>query len=139
MWIYDDIERIRRKMEKIMEKIMEEIEKPMWDYRTKCLEPLVTITDKEEEIVVKVDLPCVRKEEIKLTATEKTLTIEATLKEAYKMMRLTTTRETRFEHFKKTIKLPSEVQPEKARAKFKNGILEIRLPKKIGGREIKIE
>jgi len=141
MWrIIEDIERMKRKMERIMAELAAEIEKPMWDYRTKCLEPLVSVKEGEENITVTVDLPCVEKENIKLYATERTLTIQATLKEEYRSRRMGITREeVSFEHFKKVIELPKNVIPEKAKAKFKNGILEVILPKKISGREIRIE
>jgi len=44
-----------------------------------------------------------------------------------------------FESFHKIIELPSNIIPEKARSRFKDGILEIRLPKRIRKRKIDIK
>ncbi|MCS7386323.1 MAG: Hsp20/alpha crystallin family protein [archaeon GB-1867-005] len=141
MWkIFDEFEKMRRRLERLFEEFYEEFEKPMWDYQSKCLEPLVSVKEIEDKVVVTIDLPCVDKNNIKIYATEDTLTVEATLKEAYRFERLGVVRkETSFEYFKKVIRLPAPVIPEKAKARFKRGILEVVLPKKITGVEIKVE
>lgn len=141
MWrIFDEFEKMRRRIERMISEFYEEFERPMWDFESKCLEPLVSVREVEDKIVVTVDLPCVDKNNIKIYATEDTLTIEAALKEAYKFERLgVTRREASFEYFKKVIKLPAPVIPERAKARFRRGVLEVILPKKIHGVEIKIE
>lgn len=141
MWrIFREIDEMSRKIERMIDEIYEGIERPMWDYNSKCLEPLVSIKEFEDVIVVTIDLPCVSKDNIKIYATEDTLTVEAKLKEEYKIEKLgIIRREASFQYFKKVIGLPSPVIPEKARARFKAGILEVILPKRISGREIRVE
>ncbi|RLE52058.1 MAG: hypothetical protein DRJ26_05125 [Candidatus Methanomethylicota archaeon] len=141
MWrIFDEFERIRKRIERMFEEFYEEFEKPMWDYESRCLEPLVSVREVEDKVIVTIDLPYVDKNNIKIYATEDTLTVEATLKEACRFERLGVVRkEASFEYFKKVIRLPAPVIPEKAKARFKRGILEVVLPKKITGFEIKIE
>lgn len=141
MWrIFRDMDRISREIERIMDEMYEGMERPMWDYNSKCLEPLVSIREFEDQIIVTIDLPCVNKDDIKIYATEDTLTVEAKLKEEYRIERLgVIRREASFRYFKKVIGLPSPVIPEKARARFKAGVLEVTLPKKISGREIIVE
>lgn len=75
-------------------------------------EPIVDIFEEDGEVVVVAELPGVRKEDIKLNASGDSLEIRAS------------------GSFYKVIKLPSRVDPERAKATFNNGVLEVRLPKK---------
>lgn len=91
-------------------------------------EPLVEVISTDGEINVIVELPGVEKENIKIHATETTLTISA---------------ETEKRKYYKEVELPEKVDPKKAKSTYKNGVLEVRLPKKKGeepkGEPIKIE
>ncbi|MDI9644194.1 MAG: Hsp20 family protein [Candidatus Verstraetearchaeota archaeon] len=78
-------------------------------------EPLVDIIDGENEVRVVAELPGVEKEDIKLYATEKTLTIDVSSRER---------------SYYKELELPVEVEPSNARSNYKNGILEVVLTKK---------
>jgi len=50
----------------------------MWDHVEGCLEPLSEIQETELEIILRVDIPCVkRKEDISVKLTEDSATIEA--------------------------------------------------------------
>ncbi|MEM3437867.1 MAG: Hsp20/alpha crystallin family protein [Nitrososphaerales archaeon] len=117
-----------------IDEIFEEFEalmRPSWDATEKCLVPLVNIEDRDNEIVVMVDLPCVeRKEDIDLNVTEDYLEIVAKMRESIKWERWgTSQRYLEFKTFRKSIRLPEKVDPEGARATFKNGILKVLLPK----------
>ena len=73
--------------------------------------PIVDVFEEDGEVVVIAELPGVRKEDIRLNATGDSLEIRAA------------------GSFYKVVKLPSRVDPERARATFNNGVLEVRLPK----------
>lgn len=95
-----------------------------------ALSPCVDVYEMEKEVVVKAELPGLTKEEVEVQATEESVTLrgqfrkdEEVSEEGYHM------RERRFGRFERTIPLPSQVKPEEAKAKFENGVLEIRLPK----------
>lgn len=83
-------------------------EKPFEERR----EPVIDILNQENEIVLIVETPGIDKNDIKLNTTEKEITIEAGKK------------------FKKKLALPEKVVPNQAQAKYNNGLLEVRLPKK---------
>jgi HSP20 family protein len=86
-------------------------------------EPLVDINETSDEIIVTAETPGVKKEEIKIHATEKELEIKAGDK------------------FYKKIDLPSEVNPDETKATYNNGVLEIRMKKQkkeLKGREIQV-
>jgi HSP20 family protein len=134
--IFDELLRMRRRIEKLMRSLgslatFEEIESFPVD-----------ISETENEIIVRADLPGFSKEEVSVSATENTLTIEAKHKEEKKERgEKYYTVERKFGSFRRVISLPVEVEPEKAKARMKDGVLEVILPKKEKkkGREIKVE
>ncbi len=92
-------------------------------------EPLIDVISTDGEIKVVAELPGVEKEDIKLHGTEDTLTISV---------------ETPNRKYFKDIKMPSKIDPEKAKTSYKNGVLEVTVPKiekkkKPSGEQIKIE
>ena len=138
--IFEYIDELRSRFEELFNEFEERFEKPMWDFERRCLEPLTEVRETPTEIIVTVDLPCVRKEDVKLHATENMLTIEALMYRKIKFNKLRAIyHEAEFQSYHKTVKLPSSVDPENARARFKDGILEVRLPKKYKAYSIKIE
>ncbi|MCW3130154.1 MAG: Hsp20/alpha crystallin family protein [Methanophagales archaeon] len=95
-----------------------------------CLEPLYEMEDKEDEISVTFDLPRVRKENVEINTTENTVEVIARMSDAVCwerwggiQKRLT------FQAFRKQIRLPEPIDPERTSASFKNGVLRINLPK----------
>ncbi|MEM2816161.1 MAG: archaeal heat shock protein Hsp20 [Candidatus Bathyarchaeia archaeon] len=91
-------------------------------------EPLVDIVETDKEIHIVAELPGVEKEDIKLHGTEDTLTISV---------------ETPQRKYYKEIKLPAKVKIKEAKTQYKNGVLEVIMPKmeegKPKGEPIKIE
>ncbi len=106
---------------------------PSWDIDRKCLDPLVQIRETEDEVIVTADLPCVEKEDIEVSVEDNNLKIRAQTKEELQFERWGGVhRRIRFNSFRKNVKLPSQVDPDKADAKFKEGVLTVRLKKKEG-------
>ena len=111
-----------------------------WNLRGKCIEPLVYVREEGEELVISADLPWVRKENIKVFLTEDTAEIAAEIERTLKFRGWGIIRkEIEFNSMRKVVSLPLEVVPEEAKAKFRHGILEIRVPKKIKKKRIEIE
>jgi len=77
-------------------------------------EPLVDVLDTDGEIKVVAELPGVEKEEIKLHGTEDTLTISV---------------DTPKRKYFKEIPLPTRTNPKEAKTVYKNGVLEVTIPK----------
>jgi len=114
---------------------------PTFDVIRCCLEPLVEITETTEEITIVYDLPFIKdKNAIEIHATPNSLEIDAKFAKPVRFEKWGTVQKgTDFKHFQHTIKkLPAEVIPEKASSRFKQGLLEIRLPK-VKPFKIKIE
>jgi HSP20 family protein len=92
-------------------------------------EPLVDIINTNGEIKIIVELPGVEKEDVKLRGTEDKLTISVATSER---------------RYFKEIEMPAKIEPKKAKTSYKNGVLEVTVPKieekkKPSGEQIKIE
>jgi len=87
---------------------------------------LVDIIETEEELIALVALPGSSKENIDLRVTEDNLTVDAKMvAREGKYLR----REMGTAPRHREIKLPLEIKPEQVKASFKEGILEVHLPK----------
>jgi HSP20 family protein len=104
--------------------------------------PNIEMYDRKNEIVLKAELPGVNKEDIDLTITKDSLTLKGEVKKEEEVKEEDYYAcERSYGSFTRTIALPVEVDSEKAKASFKNGVIEIVLPKKEEAKpkEIKIE
>jgi len=92
--------------------------------------PSVDIFEDKDEVVVKAEIPGMVKEDVDVNITENTLTISGEKKKEEKVEKKDYyCFERSYGSFSRSFRLPSDVQTEKAKATFKNGVLEIRLPK----------
>ncbi len=139
-WVFDRIRKIHEEIERTLKEIERELFKPLFDFEHKCLEPLYEIEETPDEIIVRVDLPYVRKkEDVKVVATEEKLIIEAKMSEKALFNDLVTYGRTSYHMYRKEILLPTLVDAKKAKARLRGCILEIRLPKKHKMYRVRIE
>lgn len=103
--------------------------------------PRIDLYQTDSEVVVTAELPgLVSKDDVEITATENSLTVRGEVKRAQEAAQQDYFRSERFYGtFARTIGLPAEVEPEKATASYKNGILEIRIPKAARQRQKRIQ
>ena len=94
------------------------------------LVPAVDVYETDTEVVLKAQLPGVKKEDIEVSATEDQVVIsgesraeEKTEDEGYYR------RELRYGSFRRTIGLPHAIDQEQVQASFNDGVLEVRAPK----------
>lgn len=93
--------------------------------------PAVDVYETEDKIVVLVDIAGVNKENIDLTFQENKLLIRGTRPvRSYSNPEIYYQMEINFGPFERVIHLPCAVDAEKAEAVYKEGFLEILLPKK---------
>jgi HSP20 family protein len=92
--------------------------------------PTVDILENNGDIVVKAELPGVKKEDTDITLTDDTITISGEKKEEKEVKKKDYYRyESSYGSFCRTFSLPSDVQSNKAKTKMRDGVLEIRIPK----------
>ncbi len=92
--------------------------------------PSMDIFEQGDDVVVKAELPGMKKEEIEVSVTDNTMTISGEKKQEEKVEKKNYFRmERSYGSFTRSFHLPTEVQSDKAKAEFENGILTISLPK----------
>ncbi|HRL76660.1 MAG TPA: Hsp20/alpha crystallin family protein [Candidatus Accumulibacter phosphatis] len=107
-----------------------EREWPTWLEGPSFRAPAVDLIDRENEVVVRAELPGVSKDEISISLTADAITIQAQSRQEdadekgdYRR------REIRSSSFSRSLPLPAAVDSEAAKAVFKDGVLEVSLPK----------
>ncbi len=129
-----ELETMRRDMERFFGAVCEPFgKKRHWLHRTAehgAIVPNVDMYDKKTEIVVKAELPGIEKNNVELTITKDSLTIKGeTRKEEEVKEEDYYCCERSYGSFLRTIPLPAEIDTKKVKASFKNGVLEVKLPK----------
>lgn len=92
--------------------------------------PKVDVVDREDEVVVKAEVPGVEKKDLDVSVSDDSVTIKGTTsheekEESGDYYRSEISRGS----FSRTVALPASVDGSKARADFKDGMLELTLPK----------
>ena len=94
------------------------------------LTPSVDVIDRDKEILVRAEVPGVKKDELDVSLTENRVTIHGNTRHEEKTEEGNyLRREMATGSFSRTVTLPAEVDGSKAKASFKDGILELTLPK----------
>ena len=105
----------------------EEFGKTISDY-TSVDKPLTDVINTENSIIIKADLPLVKKEDISVNITEDSIEIVAKFEEQNENLDFIK-RERNYGVTSRTIPLPVKIEVKKASAKFLNSVLTVELPK----------
>ncbi|HSE89502.1 MAG TPA: Hsp20/alpha crystallin family protein [Candidatus Binatia bacterium] len=141
-----DLARWDRDMERMMGDFFGR--RPWWPerwFRTEGVEltaPLVDLYEEKDDIVVKAELPGIDKNNIEVNLADHTLTIKGEKKKEEEIKEENYYRSERsYGSFVRTLELPKDVHTDKVKATFKNGILEVRLPKteEAKAKEVKVK
>lgn len=93
--------------------------------------PRVDIIDRGEELLIRAELPGVERDGVDITVTDHNLVLRAETKHEEKEEEGEYYRhEISRGEYQRTLQLPETVDEEKAKATFRNGILEVTLPKR---------
>lgn len=133
---FSDIARWEHEMERMFDDFVGRRVRPLWGERWWPAEPIglstpaLDLYEEKDEIVVKTELPGMAKEDIQVNITDHLLSIKGEKKrEEETKEKNYFCSERSYGAVSRTVELPTEVQGEKARASFKNGVLELHLPK----------
>ncbi|MBN2498155.1 MAG: Hsp20/alpha crystallin family protein [Deltaproteobacteria bacterium] len=140
-WTDHPLERMRDEMNRVFDSFFRdpfssfEMDWPR-PFSTGSLAPNVDIEDKGKDLVVSVELPGMDSDDVEVQLADNALTIKGEKKseqteehDGYYMS------ERSFGSFQRIVPLPVEVEPDKAEASFKKGVLTVRLPKSDRARE----
>jgi HSP20 family protein len=107
-----------------------------------AVEPYTDIVDKEGELVLTADIPGVNKDDIKINISDGNIEISAeTKKEEKEEKEGYIRRERSFGRYFRSYSLPAAVNFEDVKASYKNGVLEVHMPKseEKKGKSIKVD
>jgi HSP20 family protein len=92
--------------------------------------PKIDVLDRETEVLVKAEVPGVEKKDLDISVSDNTVTIKgSTRREEKEEQGDYYRREISTGSFSRTVTLPAEVDGSNAKANFKDGVLELTLPK----------
>ncbi|MCS7095062.1 MAG: Hsp20/alpha crystallin family protein [Thaumarchaeota archaeon] len=132
--VFDVIREIEEEIEKDIERFLTELRYDEW--AGQCLQPLHDLRETEEEYVLSVDMPGVRKEEIDLKVSEYGLSIYAPIRYGVRVSR---GYERTAQCYRLIVELPEPVDADSVTGVYRNGILEVKMRKKGAGKRIPIE
>ena len=93
--------------------------------------PSVDVKETKDEFVLMAEVPGMSKDDIKINISENTLTIKGEKKEEKKQDDHNYHRvERRYGTFQRSFTLPTQIQGNKVKAAYKDGVLTITMPKK---------
>jgi HSP20 family protein len=104
--------------------------------------PAVDVFEEKDDIVVKAEIPGMDKDNIEVNLTDHTLTIKGEKKKEEEIKEENYYRSERSHGlFFRTLELPKDVHADKVKATFKNGVLEVRMPKteEAKAKEVKVK
>ncbi|HUA66361.1 MAG TPA: Hsp20/alpha crystallin family protein, partial [Alphaproteobacteria bacterium] len=102
--------------------------------------PLVDVIEDEKEYLIKVELPEVHKDDVKVTVENGTLTISGERKaEKEQKGRRFHRVERYYGRFERTFGIPDDAETDAVNAEFKDGVLRVRLAKSEKARPKQIE
>ena len=92
--------------------------------------PAIDLYQNDNEVIVKAALPGIKADDVQISVHGDVLTLRGELKQETEQKETTYyIHEQRFGSFERSVSLPTDVQTDKARADFENGILTVTLPK----------
>ena len=131
-----DLTRWEREMDRMRADFFGRRGRPWWPdrwFRTDELDvraPAVDVFEEKDDIVVKAEIPGMEKDNIEVNLADHRLTIKGEKKKEDEVKEEDYYRAERsYGSFLRTLDLPKDVRADKVKASFKNGILEIRMPK----------
>jgi HSP20 family protein len=132
-WMSDSFSEMRRLLDTFRANMEDTLERvfPSQASLPALKQPRVDILDLGDALQVVADMPGVRKEDIEINLTPERVEISAeSSTETERKEEEYTYRERGYASYRRVLDLPADVLTDKAEASFKNGVLEINLPKK---------
>ncbi|MDT8318364.1 MAG: Hsp20/alpha crystallin family protein [bacterium] len=128
---FRDIVTLRDRMDRLFEDSMIKARGGEDEFGTSAWMPSVDIYETEKDLVIKAEIPGIDKKDVSINIKDNRLTLKGERKfekdvqeESYHRM------ECSYGTFQRTFTLPTTVDQDKISANFKNGMIEVTLPKK---------
>jgi len=136
--ILKEMDRVRKEMDKTFKNFLD-FPKMKWDNIMKTpLKPTSELKETKDELIVKMGMPGLKKSDINLNVSENAIEVRAHKEEAQQTKKKGVfEKKESYKGFYTAYPLPAKVLPDKSKALYKKGVLEIHLPKAIKGKSMK--
>ena len=102
--------------------------------------PSLDVSESDDVITVKAEMPGMKKRDIDITLSDGLLTLSGEKKDEQEEKEENYhVRESRYGSFRRTVRLPADVDPDKIDASYKDGVLTVSVPKSEKARSKRIE
>lgn len=131
-----EIDRVRREFDRLFDEFFG----PIDTNKEFVMAPAVEIYETDKDVVIKAEIPGVKKDDIEIIVKDNFVHLKAEKKEEKEEKKENVHRVERFYgKVERIIPLPVDVKSEEAKAEYKDGVLEIRIPKEKTSKETKIK
>ena len=129
------LEAFRREMDRIFDKFFEMIPFPEQEFI-----PSVDISETDNEIMVQAEIPGIDPKDLDISLNGRLLTIKGEKKSEHEEKRENYHKiERKYGTFSRTLELPTDIDPDKVEAKYKDGVLKIVFSKIESGKKIEVK
>jgi len=126
-WEFEDLGGLRRSMDRVFDELLMRTPRRA---TPKEWEPSIEMFETNTEVIVRAELPNIDPKKVEITVTEGTVTLRGETKhEEEQKERNYFYRELLYGAFTRTMKLPTDVKGTEAKAVYKDGVLEVKIPK----------
>jgi len=124
---FRELRRMHEEMDRLFETFWQPTEMPRLAAE---FAPAVDVFEKNSDVVVKANLPGLKKDDIEVTATEDSISLSGEFKKEEEVKEEGyCRRERQAGKFYRTVAMPSAIRPDQVKASFKDGVLEVTAPK----------
>ncbi len=129
IWKNQQFNRLRKDVDRMFERLWGEFGLSAFQRAVREF-PIIDLTETEESLIIKAEVPGINPDDIEIEITENSLRIKGEVRED----RVTDKEgfiktERRYGSFSRTFQLPSRIRVDDVKASYKEGILNIRMPK----------
>lgn len=132
---FEEMRKIQREMNRLFDNIWKrsQLVKELPDKKSEIelfRQPLSDLRETKQEFIANIEIPGVEKKDIKIDIQDNNLKIKVERKDEIKIEKEGYLKAERsYKGFYRSIYLPKKVVPEKAKSSYKDGILEVIIPK----------
>jgi len=138
---FGELSRVERQMEDLFDRFFRDLWTPMGQ-AAQGAGPALDVVDQKDEVIIRADLPGLEQKDVEVEVQDNTLVLRGQRKEEVEGGEGDYYYSERWSgSFTRAVQLPTSIDANRITATFKNGVLEIHLPKaqEAKGRKIEIK
>ena len=129
IWTNQEINKLRRDIDRLFARLRDDFAAPLFPRIVRDV-PFVDLSETEDDLIIKAEIPGINPEDLDISVTEDRLNIKGEIKQEFVDEREDYHRmERRYGSFSRSLQLPCRVMVEDVEATYRNGLLQIVMPK----------